>query len=249
MSDEYLRIQREVHPACELPDNLDAIVWRYMDYWKFESLLKTSTLYLCRAERLQDKFEGTYSREQMLDMEAWLKSIGVPKTINTERQRRIRDRNRTYVSCWCVGDCDLDLMWKAYIRNPPGVAIRSTVRHLQQVCDKAPMFWPLDISLVRYFDHARGQHINYWGTPGIFLYKDFHFKLDNELRIIHWPNMVSPTPDHISLPVSLADMIVSVVFAPHTQEVCARGTREILDALGLKTIPVEFSRDDRDLIE
>ncbi len=249
MGDEYLKIPREVNPACKLPHNLDASVWRYMDYWKFESLLKKSTLYLCRADRLQDRFEGTYSRVQLLDMGAWLESVGAPKVIETERQKRIRDRNRTYISCWCVSDCDLDLMWKAYIRNPPGVAIRSTVRRLQHLCDKAPMFWPLDISLVRYFDHAGGQPINYSRTPGIFFYKDLHFRLDNELRIVYWPNMMLPIPDHVSLPVSLADLIVSVVLAPHTPDTCVRGTREALDRLGLKAVPVEFSRDDRDLIE
>ena len=180
MNDEYLKIPRKVNPACKLPDNLDASVWRYMDYWKFESLLRQSALYLCRADRLQDRFEGTYSRQQLIDMDNWLKSKGYSKVIETEQQRRIRDRDRTYMSCWCVSDCDLDLMWKAYIRNPPGVAIRTTVRRLQQVCDKAIIFRPLDISLVRYFDHAGGQHTNYSGTPRVFLYKDFHFRLDNE---------------------------------------------------------------------
>ena len=220
-----------------------------MDYWKFESLLKENALYLCRADRLQDRFEGAYSRAQLFDMNTRLESIGVPKVIETERQKRIRDRNRTYISCWCVSDCDLDLMWKAYIRRPPGIAISSTVRRLQQLCDKTPMFWPLDISLVRYFDHAGGQHINYSRTPGIFFYKDLHFRLDNELRIVYWPNMIPPTPDHVLLPVSLTDLIVSVVLTPHAPDLYVRGTREALDGIGLKSVPAEFSRDDRDLIE
>ena len=61
--------------------------------------------------------------------------------------------------------------------------------------------------------------------------------------------MMPPTPEHVSLPVSLADLLVSVVLAPRAPDGCARQTREALDGLELKAVPVEFSRDDRDLIE
>ena len=36
---------------------------------KFYSLIDTKSLYLCRADLLQERFEGTYSREQILDLE------------------------------------------------------------------------------------------------------------------------------------------------------------------------------------
>jgi hypothetical protein len=61
MIDDYIRFPRETDPACVLPENLDATVWRYMDGWKFESLFTDGKLYLCRADRLQDRFEGSYS--------------------------------------------------------------------------------------------------------------------------------------------------------------------------------------------
>jgi len=140
-------------------------------------------------------------------------------------------------------------MWKAYIKNPPGVAIRTTVKRLQQVCDRAILLWPMDISLVRYINHGRGEFINYPGMPEVFFCKDLHFRLDNELRIVHWSNMMSPRPDHVSLPLSLSDLIVSGVLAPRTLAKCVRERREALDGLGLKAVPVEFSRDDRDVDE
>ena len=249
MNDEYLQIPREIHAACKLPDNLDDTVWRYTDFVKFESLLKESALYLCRVDRLQDRFEGTYSRQQLVDMDAWVETLGCAKIAHTDRQDRIRDRNRVYISCWCVSKFDFDLMWKAYVRNPPGVAVKSTVRRLQKVCDAAVDFWPLDISLVRYIDHAGGEFINYPGMPEVFFCKDLHFRLDNELRIIHWPNMAPPTPNHVLLPICLPDLIVSVVLAPRAPTELVKKVRETLDEVGLKATPVEFSRDDRDLIE
>ena len=84
--------------------------------------------------------------------------------------------------------------------------------------------------------------------PEVFFYKDLHFRLDNELRIVHWPNMAAPTPDHVhfSVPCGLA-CIRSL--APRTSDTCVKETREALDRLRLRAVPVEISRDDRDLIE
>ena len=242
-------IPREVHAACRLPENLDAIVWRYMDFQKFVSLLRENAFYLCRADRLPDPFEGTHSTHQLLDRNSWLESRGYAKMLNTERQDRIRDKNRAYISSWCVSEFDLDLMWKAYVRNLPGVAVKSTVRRLQRVCDTAIEFRPLDLSLVRYIDQPGGELINYPGMPEIFFCKDLHFRLDNELRIVHWPNIVPPTPDHVLLPVSLRDLLVSVVLGPGAPPELIKKARENLDEVGLKETPVEFSRDDRELIE
>ena len=246
---EFIKIPREPNPSCKLPENLETPVWRYMDMDKFHSLLNERALYLCRADRLQDRFEGTYSRHQILNMEDWFAKIGEPRMTKVERENRKKDGVRTYISCWCMSDCDLDLMWKGYVRNPPGIAIKSSVRRLKNICDKAVGHWPLDISIVNYFDHAGGENINYCGTPTTFLNKDNHFKLDNELRIIHCPNISEPTPAHVFLPIDLNDLIEDVVFQPKVKESSVKSVRETLSKVGLEKIPVFASRDDRELIE
>lgn len=247
--DEYVKIARPVNPSCVLPTNLDTPAWRYMDLDKFQSLLKEKALYLCRADRLQDRFEGSYSRHQIMAMERWFEDINESHMIESEREKRRKDRLKTYISCWCMGEVDLDLMWKGYVRNPPGVAVKSTVKRLKNICDKAVEYWPLDISTVTYFDHAGTKNINYFGTPTNFLYKDFHFKLDNELRIIHSSNFPEPTPPHIFLAIDLGNLIEEVIFQPKTKENRLGLVREALDEAGLHKIPVLASRDDRDLIE
>ena len=52
----------EENPAFQQPDNLDARVWRYMDFFKFVSSLQKSTLYFARADKLDDPFEGSYPK-------------------------------------------------------------------------------------------------------------------------------------------------------------------------------------------
>ena len=95
-------------------------------------------------------------------------------------------------------------MWKNFIREPPGIAIRTTVGKLKRACDDAPLEWrPLDISLVNYFDHAAGQFVNYPGMPGIFFHKDEYFRPENELRIAHWHPSSGDEPEYVMLPVDL----------------------------------------------
>ncbi len=245
MSD-YVEISREVNPSCRLPENMNAPAWCYMDFSKFESFIKKRAFYLCRADRLEDRFEGTYSRHQISEMEQWFRGIGEPEMVQIEESYRLRDRERTYLSCWCLGECDFDLMWKAYFRNPPRVAVRSTVNRLKVACDNAVNHWPLDISMVTYFDRAEGEHLNYFGTPTVFLHKDHHFSLDHELRIIHWPNISKPTPDHVFLPVNVAEIIEEIVLQPRSNKGVTESVMSLLEVAELKDIPVLCSRDDRE---
>lgn len=246
---EYLKMSRPVNPSCKLPDNIDTSAWRYMDLYKFESLLKEQALYLRRGDLLQDRFEGTYSRHQILKMNEWFKKIQETYMIENEKVRRSKDRRRSYISCWCLWEYDFDLMWKAYIEKPPGIAIKSSVKRLQMICDKAVTHWPIDISSVNYFDHAAGENINYFGTPAVFLNKDHHFQLDNELRIVHWPNLSDSTPDHVLLPLELPELIEFIVLQPKSDEDFLKSVRKLLDDSGCKDIPILYSRDDRELLE
>ena len=63
------------HPAFEQPSDENVSLWRYMDFTKFISLLETSCLYFCRADRLRldDPFEGSFPK---LEYEYLAKNIG-----------------------------------------------------------------------------------------------------------------------------------------------------------------------------
>ena len=48
------------------PSPADAILWRYMDFTKFVSLLETRTLFLARADKLGDPFEGSVPKNNII---------------------------------------------------------------------------------------------------------------------------------------------------------------------------------------
>jgi hypothetical protein len=244
---EYYIPKREIAPYCELPENLDLAVWHYMDYWKFESLIEKRAIYLCRGDKLQDRFEGTYSKRQIQSMNGWFKNIGEPIRIELEEEERTKNRKKVFINCWCISDVDLDLMWKAYTRAEIGIALKSTIRRLQSACDAALELWPLDICQVKYFDHEKGQNINYCGVPNVFMHKDHHFRLDNEIRIIHWANYSTP-PEHVDFPINLEAVIETIITRPGTTKNQLESVISLLQSNGVN-ISVAHSRDDRPLME
>ena len=50
----------EPHPNLYPPPD-GAVLWRYMDFTKFVSLLERKALFFCRPDRLGDLFEGSLS--------------------------------------------------------------------------------------------------------------------------------------------------------------------------------------------
>jgi hypothetical protein len=51
--DNNMKINRDRHPKAKLPADENIPVWRYMDKWKFEDLIKKKKLYL-RRESFRD---------------------------------------------------------------------------------------------------------------------------------------------------------------------------------------------------
>ena len=50
------------HPSFKQPENNKIMVWRYMDFTKFVSMLENGGLFFCRADLLGDPFEGSFAR-------------------------------------------------------------------------------------------------------------------------------------------------------------------------------------------
>ena len=49
--------------SLEYPDSTK--IWRYMDFTKFVNLLYTESLFFCRVDRLEDKWEGTFPKKMI----------------------------------------------------------------------------------------------------------------------------------------------------------------------------------------
>jgi hypothetical protein len=66
------------HPDLVLPDD-NSVIWRYMDFPKFQSMLQRGSIFFSRADTQTDKLEGEYPNGLLDEVE---KQWGIIKSDN-----------------------------------------------------------------------------------------------------------------------------------------------------------------------
>ena len=168
---------------CIEPD-LDIVVWRYMSLQKFEWLLEDKALFFCRADKFSDPFEGTIPKREA---DYRKKSFDDPQSIKAISNIHRNLKGHFLVNCWHINNAENDAMWRLYLKNNNGVAIKSTVRTLLDSFVNTKE--EVNCSIVRYIDYEE----DIWSPPTIkgynmftpILHKRKEFAQENELRLIH----------------------------------------------------------------
>lgn len=108
------------HPDLVLPED-DSVVWRYMELWKFQSMLQRSSVFFSRADRQTDKLEGEYPEAMLAELERRAGHRRLPSDDGTSytffewhTQKEIPSR---LISCWNVARSESRRMWTAYTSN------------------------------------------------------------------------------------------------------------------------------------
>jgi hypothetical protein len=118
-------------------------VWRYLDLWKFVSLLDTKAIYFCSAARMPDGWEGALSEMTIVERPAKaeaaaadLRARGLAdwtgdNVVELLEYGSKRAPEHIMMSCWNMGHVESAAMWELYCRDANGVALRSTVGRLE----------------------------------------------------------------------------------------------------------------------
>lgn len=181
------------HYVFTQPDDENAIIWRYMDFTKFISLLDKSALFFCRADKLGDPFEGSYTEANVgklgNEQEQFFESIDDKEAVSQIKEMRHKSESRirlqmsrfTFINCWHLGKYESAAMWRLYLRSNEGVAIKSTFQRLRDCfCDEEREIY---IGLVDYVDYEHYEWpVNNYFYP--FLHKRKSFEYEKELRAI-----------------------------------------------------------------
>jgi hypothetical protein len=105
----------------------DCTLFRYMDLYKLEDLLKRNALYFRNLKAQQDKYEGEMSNKE----KNIYKKIGIfdgkGNNITTERGKNIFKKtfallnsivkNGLYISCWNIDERESDEMWTKEVED------------------------------------------------------------------------------------------------------------------------------------
>ena len=196
----------------------DAVLWRYMSFTKFVSLLTKRSLFFARADKLGDPFEGSLSP---LNAELYPFIHG---NLPPEHQEthRILFRNLprfTLINCWHENETESDAMWKLYAGNGEGIAIKATCRSLKESLQGEE--W-VQIGRVNYVDYDTTR-IRDNDPVAPFIHKRRSFEHEREVRaIIRKPymdgNRIIPNgPDICDVGIYCradVDTLVKEVFVP-----------------------------------
>jgi hypothetical protein len=162
-----------------------------MDLAKYVSLLQSSSLFMARADKLGDPYEGTLPRRALARFAEMMRSQPSPDPedqlaglIQTMREWP----RRTLVNCWYASNHESAAMWELYGARASGVAIRTTVRRLKQSLRTQD---PIYIASVRYVDYDTAV-IPVGNVLWPYSHKRLAFEHEHEVRaiLLRWPRPV-----------------------------------------------------------
>ncbi len=216
---DTITIDGEVYETDYSIPGDDIVIWRFMDLAKFVSFLKDKALFLTRADKFEDQFEGAVCAEEDADRynEAlteyyaeMLNGKAVPKELlDNERNANQLLRMNSYINCWYEGKYESMAMWKLYAsgKEAKGVAVKTTVGQLKK-------------AIGHYVEIGRIEYIDYsiqWPSVNAALWrKRVSFEYEHEVRIRITPEKgLSYTPaEFMMLPVNLDELIEAIYVSP-----------------------------------
>jgi len=212
-------------PNISLPGNPDTIVWKYLSLSKFLDLLISRKLFMSRSDKFEDQYEGTFSEPTFEELKKVARD-------NPEFLRYYKEhREKVVISSWHINEYESYAMWQIFTGNYEGLAIRSTVRRLQDAL-KADNHFTQYIGEVNYIDYKK-EYIPFEDAFFPFLFKRKSFQYERELRIITDVTSSGMTiNDGLKIPVDIHRLIEKIYIHPKSENWYKRLVIELLKQLG-----------------
>ena len=219
----------EQHMGFNTPP-AEATLWRYMDFTKFVSLLDRRSLFFCRADKLDDRFEASLSQATYDAMYRGER----PETVEVWRRKApLIDflRGMRMVNCWHRSDYESDAMWKIYTGQNEGLAIKTDFASLAASFNGDE---PIYIGEVTYIDY------NIDVIPDELLlkpllYKRNHFEHEREVRVVKDPQDISNLPAKGEYsPVDVSLLIQDVIVSPLSPDWFTELVQSVADKYALQ---------------
>jgi len=235
----------------DIPDD-GSVIWRFLDLAKFISLLKDKALYMTRADRFEDQFEGAVC--SLKDSEKYDDALtdyysecldGKPvseQLIQNEHYAIQMIRKNSFLSCWFEGSYESIAMWKLYAsgKDAKGVAVKTSVGRLKKAIGRN-----VEVGRIAYIDYSKE-----WPNANEALWrKRLSFEYEHEVRVrIITEGGLSPTPpEFMLLPVNLDELIESVFVSPMAGTWFKEVVADVLKKYGLYKDVFHSALDDKAL--
>ena len=235
----------------EIPKD-DSVIWRSLDLAKFISLLKERALFMTRADKFEDQFEGavcTLADSDKYDaaLSDYFSEVleGKPvgdQLIENEHHAIQLIRKNSFLSCWFEGSYESIAMWRLYAsgKESKGVAVKSTVGRLKIAIGK-----PVEIGRIEYIDYSKE-----WPNANEALWRkrlSFEYEHEVRVRIITEGGLSPNPPEFLTLPVDLDELIESVYVSPMAEPWFRDVVEDVLRKYGLEKKVYHSALDDKAL--
>lgn len=111
------------------------VVWRYMDFTKFLSMLQYKALFFCSCSLMQkmDPFEGEYPKNNLKNLRDKKDFVQLSREY-TQKPAAYRRKflENVGINCWHANDTENAAMWKVYLSSKDGIAVKSTIKNLKE---------------------------------------------------------------------------------------------------------------------
>jgi hypothetical protein len=214
-----MNINRHSHDIIDSDLSKNNVLWRYMDLAKFIDLLESESLYLCRADKFSDKFEGSFTQSVKELIETAYKDNNIQYTYN-EFKNKLRER--VYINCWHKSIDDSMAMWGLYGKQTNALAITTTVGRLNNEIINSDYINYMYIRKVNYIKHWHDPEVSISPYSNIFSYKVTAYSYEKEVRVIldlfNQKHNISRTVEGFTVPINLNDLLRSIVISPEAPE-------------------------------
>lgn len=229
-------------------------VWRYMAHWKFESLLKDSSLFFPSANKLSDQYEVTIPDSVLENKRKELIKTGLSGR-DLEEELAVFHwetnpmKDLVLANCWSVSPHESYALWKIYLGGEKdGVAIRSTVSSLKASIQNGGDLYPEEffIGKIKYRSHLKQNEL---ARLSVITTKKPFYDFEKELRIfiINYPLSEGGTEPPYdmhngrSVKVDIPALVHNVYVSPFADSSYSRDIGSLLKNNGLKVGSLRLS--------
>lgn len=240
------------HIDFKNPRNLATKVWRFVDFTKFVSMLENQSLYFARSDKLDDPFEGAFTKFDLVQLQS---DETIEDGVKKAQIQNATDIQKYYpktrfLNCWSMNEYESAALWKIFTNNNQGVAIQSTFQKFTECFSKSDQ--TIHVGQIDYLDYDNDS----FGTNNVylpFLHKRKSFEYEHEIRAIiedYPPELTSSEfekIDKIGIDVSVdLDVLIENIFVAPSAHVWFRDLiKSIGKRYGLEKPIIDSKLNDR----
>lgn len=234
-------LSRGEDPFFEPPKSNKAILWRYMDFTKFLSLLEDSSLFFSNSSAFEDPYEGAFS-EGNEAMRGFVLSKAPRRKVKGLIDPAV------VISCWYTSQHESAAMWSLYSKSSDAIAICTTHNKFRKLLPDSAR-----VGLVKYVDYSK-DWIPEENPLYRFMHKRVSFQHEHELRAIIDLNnfdigeLDSSTEHGLKLKIPLDKLIDKIYVSPKSATWFLELVERVCRRYGLACIPVRSSLYDGPLL-